>query len=84
MQEETELRVYFSILKAISERNRRLKEIANYLGLPARSVYPYIDTLMRLGLVEKETPTLGSRKVSLYRIADPVLLTWFTFNVPST
>ncbi|MFA4647607.1 ATP-binding protein [Pyrococcus kukulkanii] len=81
-EELRELRVYFSILRAIAEGNRRLEEIANYLGLPARSVYPYIDTLMRLGLVEKETPILGSRRVSLYRIADPVLLTWFTLTYP--
>lgn len=46
-----------------------------------RSVYPYVDTLVRLGLVERESPILGSRKVSLYRIKDPMLLTWFTPNL---
>ncbi|EEB74157.1 ATP-binding protein [Thermococcus sp. AM4] len=81
-EELRELKSYFSILRAIAEGNRRLERIANYLGLPARSVYPYIETLMRLGFVEKETPILGSRKVSLYRISDPVLLSWFVLTYP--
>jgi len=81
-EELRELKTYFSILRAIAEGNRRLERIANYLGLPARSVYPYLETLMRLGFVEKETPILGSRKVSLYRISDPVLLSWFVLTYP--
>ncbi|MEO2152380.1 MAG: ATP-binding protein [Thermococcus sp.] len=81
-EELRELKTYFSILRAIAKGNRRLERIANYLGLPARSVYPYIETLMRLGFVEKETPILGSRKVSLYRISDPVLLSWFVLTYP--
>jgi len=31
---------------------------------------------------EKEIPILGSRKVSLYRISDPVLLGWFVLTYP--
>jgi len=31
---------------------------------------------------EKEIPILGSRKVSLYRISDPVLLSWFVLTYP--
>ncbi|QDA32483.1 ATP-binding protein [Thermococcus indicus] len=81
-EELRELKTYFSILRAIAEGNRRLERIANYLGLPARSVYPYLETLMRLGFVEKETPILGSRKVSLYKISDPVLLSWFLLVYP--
>lgn len=81
-EELRELKTYFSILRAIAEGNRRLERIANFVGLPARSVYPYVETLMRLGFVERESPILGSRKVSLYRIKDPMLLTWFTLTYP--
>ena len=81
-EELRELKTYFSILKAIADGNRRLERIANYLGLPARSVYPYLETLMRLGFVDKETPIFGSRRVSLYRISDPVLLSWFLLTYP--
>ncbi|WP_297548051.1 ATP-binding protein [Thermococcus sp.] len=81
-EELRELKTYFSILKAIADGNRRLERIANYLGLPARSVYPYLETLMRLGFVDKETPILGSGRVSLYRISDPVLLSWFLLTYP--
>ncbi len=81
-EELRELKTYFSILRAMASGNRRLDEIANFVGLPARSVYPYIETLLRLGLVRKEIPILGSRKATLYRIADPSLLTWFTLTYP--
>ncbi len=81
-EELRELKTYFSILRAMASGNRRLEEIANFVGLPARSVYPYVETLMRLGLVIKEIPILGSRKATLYSIADPSLLTWFTLTYP--
>ncbi len=81
-EELRELKAYFSILRAMASGKRRLEEIANFIGLPARSVYPYVETLMRLGLVQKEAPILGSRRVTLYRIADPSLLTWFTITYP--
>ncbi|WP_324735286.1 ATP-binding protein [Thermococcus sp. SY098] len=81
-EELRELRTYFSILRAIAEGNTRLEEIANFLGLPARSVYPYLENLLRLGLVKREKPLFGDRKVSLYRISDPMLLTWFTLVYP--
>jgi len=81
-EELRELKTYFSILRAMASGNRRLEEIANFVGLPTRSVYPYVETLMRLGLVRKEIPLLGSRKATLYSIADPSLLTWFTLTYP--
>ena len=81
-EELRELRTYFSILRAIAEGNTRLEEIANFLGLPARSAYPYLENLLRLGLVKREKPLFGDRKVSLYRISDPMLLTWFTLVYP--
>ncbi len=81
-EELRELKTYFSILRAMASGNRRLEETANFVGLPARSVYPYVETLMRLGLIKKEIPILGSRKATLYSIADPSLLTWFTLTYP--
>ncbi len=81
-EELRELKTYFSILRGIAMGNRRLEEIAGFMNFPARSVYPYVETLMRLGLVKKEIPILGSRKATLYGIADPSLLTWFTLTYP--
>ena len=81
-EELRELKTYFSILRAMASGNRRLDEIANFVGLPARGVYPYVETLMRLRLVRKEIPILGSRKATLYNIANPSLLTWFTLTYP--
>jgi len=82
-QELRELKAYFSILSAISHGNTRLEEIANFIGKPARSIYPYMENLLRLGFVERETPVLGKKKTSLYRIRDSLLLSWFTFVYPN-
>lgn len=81
-EELRELKGYFSILRAIAEGNTRLERISNYVGIPMKSVYPYVENLLRLGLIEREKPLLGDRKVSLYRIRDPMLLTWFTLTYP--
>jgi len=82
-QELRELKMYFSILSAISYGNTRLEEIANFVGKPARSIYPYMENLIRLGFVEKETPVLGKKKRSVYKIRDNLLLSWFTLVYPN-
>lgn len=82
-QELRELKMYFSILNAISNGNTRLEEIANFIGKPARSVYPYMENLIRLGFIEKEVPVLGKKKTSLYKIRDSLLFSWFTLVYPN-
>jgi len=82
-QELRELKVYFSILNAISHGNTRLEEIANFIGKPARSIYPYIENLLRLGFIEKETPILVKKKRSVYKIRNNLLLSWFTLVYPN-
>lgn len=70
-------------MSAISLGNTRLEEIANFIGRPARSVYPYVENLIRLGFIEKEFPILGKKKRSIYKIRDNLLFSWFRLVYPN-
>lgn len=57
---------------------RKPSEIASGAGLDGRKIYPYLETLMRLGFVERELPVARKEKRGLYRISDPMLMSWFS------
>ncbi len=78
-QEFRELRIYFSILNAIATGRTRPTDIANFVGINARSVYPYLEGLIRMDFVKREIPVLGSPKRGVYRIKDSLLDFWFGF-----
>ncbi|NJD99634.1 ATP-binding protein [Thermococcus sp. LS1] len=82
-QELRELKFYFSILAAIAEGRERPSEIATYVGVEGRRIYPYLETLIRLGFVERQLPVARKEKRGLYRIKDPMLLTWFSIVHPN-
>ena len=82
-QELRELKFYFSILSAIASGRERPSEIANYVGVEARRIYPYLETLMRLGFIERQLPVARKERRGLYRIKDPMLLTWFLLVHPN-
>ncbi|CAD5244429.1 ATP-binding protein [Thermococcus camini] len=73
-----ELKTYFSILSAMAHGKTRPSEIASYAGLEGRKVYPYLENLIRLGFVERELPVAKKEKRGIYRLKDPMLLTWFS------
>jgi AAA+ ATPase superfamily predicted ATPase len=78
LSELRELRTYFSILSAMASGRRKPSEIATGAGLEGRRIYPYLETLMQLGFVEKELPVARKEKRGLYRISDPMLMSWFS------
>lgn len=73
-----ELKTYFSLLRAIARGRTRPSEIAGDIGIETRRLYPYLDTLIRLGIIERELPVAGKDRRGLYRLKDPMLLTWFS------
>lgn len=81
-QEFRELKVYQSVLHAIALGNTSPSAIAQFCGLDTRHVYPYLESMIRLGLVEKEIPILGNPRQSLYRIRDRVFDFWYRFVFP--
>lgn len=78
-QEFRELKTYFSILNAIAYGCTKPTEIANFVGVEARGIYPYLENLIRLGFVERRVPILGEQKKGIYLIMDHVFDFWFNF-----
>ncbi|MCK4928950.1 MAG: ATP-binding protein, partial [Methanosarcinales archaeon] len=78
-QEFKELKTYFSILNSIAFGNTKPTEIANFVGIDARKIYPYLENLIRLGFVERRVSILGNQKKGIYLIKDPVFDFWFNF-----
>ncbi|MDG6991087.1 MAG: ATP-binding protein [Nitrososphaerota archaeon] len=76
-QDLRETGIYFSILNAIAFGNTSANTIANFVGIEARKIYPYIEQMTRLGLVERRTPVLGSGRAGIYRVSDRMVHSWF-------
>lgn len=81
-QEFRELKVYQSILNAIAFGNTSPTSIAQFCGLDTRHVYPYLDSMIRLGIVGKEVPVLGNPRQGIYRIRDRVFDFWYGHVFP--
>ncbi|MHC1592380.1 MAG: ATP-binding protein, partial [Candidatus Helarchaeales archaeon] len=78
-QEFREIKTYFSILNAISAGNVQPTRIANFAGLKARQIYPYLENLIRLGFIERQVPIFGNLKRGIYVIRDDIFDFWFNF-----
>jgi len=77
---------YFSIIKTISQGQRKLSKISGVLEKKSSSLTPYLSTLMDLNLIEKRVPITEkfpdkSRK-GLYFITDNFINFWFNFVYP--
>ncbi len=78
-QEFRELKTYQAILNAVAVGNTSAGTIAQFCGMDSRHLYPYLEAMTRLGIIEKELPLLGSRRQGLYRIKDCVFDFWYNF-----
>ncbi len=78
-QEFKEIRTYFAILKAIAHGNTRPTEIANFVGLKSRNIYPYLENLIRLDFIRRIVPIIGNKKAGIYIIKDTFFDFWFNF-----
>ena len=74
-----EIRTYFSILNAISYGNIKPSLIANFVGIEARKIYPYLELLITYGFIKKET-SLKKPKEGIYLIKDSFIDFWFNFT----
>lgn len=78
-QEFKEIKIYFSIMNAIAYGNSKPTEIANFVGIKAREIYPYLELLIQYGFIARETPTGGDKKAGIYHIKDNFFDFWFNF-----
>ena len=79
-EELREPHTYNSILSAIARGYDTPSRIAQVTGLEPGHVHKYLSVLESLGMVERETPLF--RRRGRYRIADPILRTWYTLLEP--
>jgi len=82
-QEFRELKMYQSILQAIANGNTTPAPIAQFCGLDSRHLYPYLESMTRLGIIERELPVLVNTKKGIYRIKDRLFDFWYTFVFPN-
>ncbi len=77
--------LYLSIFEAIARGNSRLVEIANYSKIRSNDMPKYLNTLIRLGLVEKEHPVTEREKTkkTIYGIKDNFFSFYFNFVYPN-
>lgn len=78
-QEFKEIKIYFSILNAISSGNTKPSEIANFVGIKAREIYPYLELLINYGFITREENLFSSIKKGIYKIKDNFFDFWFNF-----
>ena len=77
---------YFSILEAISKGKTTGNEIANYTGIPEKSIYKYLNQLTNyFKIIEKRTPALAPKNYRgyLYIIREPFYRFWFRYIFPN-
>ena len=83
-QELREPKVYHSILNAIANGASKNNTIATKINMQTGSLNRYLDNLIDLGIIMKESPINedGSRK-SIYRIYDGSFRFWYQFVLPN-
>jgi AAA+ ATPase superfamily predicted ATPase len=81
-EELQEPRNYMSILRALALGRSNIKEIADMAGMESTAVSKYIDTMIGLGLVQRQVPALEDplrSKKGVYKIKDNYTRFWFRF-----
>ncbi len=77
-QDFREIQTYFSILQAVAYGNTKPNEIGNFIGKNTREIYPYMENLIRLGMVRREETVIGKTS-GLYFLKECFIDLWFNF-----
>jgi uncharacterized protein len=84
-EELREPRVYYSILRALSDGLTRVSEITTRVHGPGggSDLSAYLSTLQELGLAEYQQPVIGTAvRRGIWTVSDPYLRFWFRFVLP--
>lgn len=77
---------YISILRSVASGNRKLSDICGSMEIQNNRLGPYLETLGRMGILERHTPVPikgnGNLRNGLYTISDNFLRFWFGFVFP--
>lgn len=84
-QEVRELSMYNAMISAVSGGTTRLSEIASQTGETTSTCSTYMKSLMKLGIIKRETPYgEKSGRKSIYRIDDNMFRFWYRFIPANT
>lgn len=79
-QELREPAVYNSVITAIAEGASHMNEICTKSGIESGPCSKYLNVLINLGILKKETPiTEKTGKKTIYSITDPFFRFWYRF-----
>lgn len=78
-QELREPASYSSIITAIAEGATKMSQIASRTGFSTNVCAKYLNVLMELGIVGKDTPVGENQRKSLYVIKDNLFRFWYRF-----
>ena len=84
-QELREPALYNSVLRAIASGANRQNEIANKTGIAASSLPKYLQTMIRLDLIERIVPfgeNPQTSKRGIYRLYEACYAFWYRFVAP--
>lgn len=83
-QELREPKVYNMILNAIANGSSKNNTIATKVNMQTGALNRYLDNLIDLGIIHKETPiNEDSTRKSIYRISDGSFRFWYQFVFPN-
>jgi AAA+ ATPase superfamily predicted ATPase len=83
-QELKSPRTYNAIIGAIASGHTRLNEIATAANIETSQCSNMLNTLISLGLVKKELPTVNPNpRKSIYVLADQMFRFWYRFVLPN-
>ncbi|MDR1013379.1 MAG: ATP-binding protein [Coriobacteriales bacterium] len=84
LQEVRETSNYNTVFSAIAKGSAKYREIAARAKLESGNIARYLDNLVSLDLIRRETPAyVDERKRTLYSVADNMLRFWYRFVAPS-
>ena len=79
-----EMAYYNRLLTSLADGKSRVNQISEEVGKPKDTVVPYMNTLMSIGMVTKESPVTErtNRKKTRYSIVNTNDLFWYRFIAP--
>lgn len=85
-QELRNFATYNSVINAIASGASRMNDIATKVGEDSAACTNQIKTLMSLGIVKKEVPSMEpeTSKKTIYSLEDSMFIFWYRFVFPNT
>jgi AAA+ ATPase superfamily predicted ATPase len=72
---------YNLIIEAVAKGATRMNDISTKTGLDSSAVSNYINSLISLGIMQRETAVTEekNKRKTLYRLADPMFIFWYRY-----